>query len=80
MIQLDMLQTMGLAVLFLLVGRWIREKISFFSKYCIPAPVIGGLIFAIFHFPPPQNGVGGFEVEETFKKFFIFLFFSSLGF
>lgn len=80
MIQLDMLQTMGLAVLFLLVGRWIREKISFFSKYCIPAPVIGGLIFAIFHLTLRQSGLGGFEFEETLKNFFMTIFFTSIGF
>ena len=80
MIQLDMLQTMGLAVLFLLVGRWIREKISFFSKYCIPAPVIGGLIFAIFHLTLRQSGLGGFEFEETLKNFFMTMFFTSIGF
>ena len=80
MIQLDMLQTMGLAVLFLLVGRWIREKISFFSKYCIPAPIIGGLIFAIFHLTLRQSGLGGFEFEETLKNFFMTMFFTSIGF
>ena len=47
-INMDMIQTIGLAVILLLIGMKLRKKIKFFEKYCIPAPVIGGFLFSIF--------------------------------
>ena len=38
-IQLDVIQTVGLAVLVFLLGRFIKSKVGFFQKYFIPAPV-----------------------------------------
>lgn len=41
-IQLDMYQTLAVAVLVLLLGNYLKKKIYFLQKFCIPAPVIGG--------------------------------------
>ena len=46
-IALDMYQTVAIAVLVLMLGAFLRKKIHFLEKFCIPAPVIGGLLFAI---------------------------------
>ena len=48
-IHLDMYQTLAVAVLVLMLGSFLRKKIHFLEKFCIPAPVIGGLLFANFH-------------------------------
>lgn len=47
-VQLDMYQTLAIAVLVLLLGSFLRKKIRFLERFCIPAPVVGGLLFAIF--------------------------------
>ena len=47
-IEFDMYQTLALAVLVLLLGSFLKKHIHFLEKFCIPAPVIGGLLFAIF--------------------------------
>ncbi|MBR2845850.1 MAG: hypothetical protein IKF00_11630 [Solobacterium sp.] len=49
-IELDLIQTTGLSVLIYMLGRWIKTKVSFFRKYFIPAPVIGGLICSLLIF------------------------------
>ena len=46
-IHLNMYQTLAVAVLVLLFGSFLRHRIGFLEKFCIPAPVIGGLLFAI---------------------------------
>ena len=46
-LKLDMVQAASLAVVVLFIGQKIKNKLVFLDKYCIPAPVIGGLIFAI---------------------------------
>ena len=48
-IEVNMYQAAGLAVLMLVIGRMLVARIEFLRKYCIPAPVVGGLIFAILH-------------------------------
>ncbi len=40
-----MVMTTALAAILLLIGFWIRKKVSFLTKYCIPAPVVGGFLF-----------------------------------
>ena len=41
-IQLDMYQTMAVAVVVLMLGSYLRKRISILEKFCIPAPVVGG--------------------------------------
>ena len=36
----DLLQTLGVAVLVFIVGRWIKSKVKFFQTYFIP-PITG---------------------------------------
>lgn len=41
-IELDMIQTIGIAVIFLILGIKLKKKTKLLQKYCIPNPVIGG--------------------------------------
>ncbi|NOL52569.1 sodium/glutamate symporter [Pelistega suis] len=45
--QFDALSTLLLALLCLLLGIYLKSKIPFFEKFCIPAPVIGGFSASI---------------------------------
>ena len=42
-INLDIYQTAAVAVFVYAVGRFLKKKIPFFDKYCIPSAVIGGI-------------------------------------
>ena len=79
-IQLDMYQALGLAVLMLVIGRVLVRKINFLSKYCIPAPVIGGLIFAILHVILRSAGIVEFSLDTTLQNVFMTAFFCSVGY
>lgn len=48
-IELDMYQTMAVAVLALMLGRYLRKKCWLLERFCIPAPVIGGVILQWQH-------------------------------
>ena len=41
-IQIDMYQTLAVSVLVLILGQFLKKRINFLEKFCIPAPVIGG--------------------------------------
>ncbi|QZY56510.1 sodium/glutamate symporter [Crassaminicella profunda] len=79
-LQLDMIQALALAVIVLLVGQLIRKKVSFLEKFCIPAPVIGGLIFATLALILKQTGTLEFEMDGTLKTVLMTAFFTTVGF
>ena len=79
-LELDMIQAIGLAVILLIIGRFLRKKIGFFEKYCIPAPVIGGFLFAIIAFILKQSNVLEIKFDTTLQQFFMVMFFTSVGF
>ena len=76
----DMIQTIGLSVILLLIGMKLRKKVKFFEKYCIPSPVIGGFLFSIISFILRQTGIVEISFDDTLQKFFMIMFFTSVGF
>lgn len=79
-IQLDMYQTLAVAVLVLLLGNYLKKKIYFLQKFCIPAPVIGGLIFAIMTCICYVTGITEFSFDDTLREVCMVFFFTSVGF
>lgn len=79
-LSLDVVQTLALAVLILLLGQGIKKKVSFLEKFCIPAPVIGGLIFAVLILVFNQTGILALKMDMTLKTLFMTAFFTTVGF
>lgn len=76
----DLVSTTALAGLLLMFGYFMRKKFSFLEKYCIPAPVIGGLIFAILAWILKINDVMVFSLDTTLQTPFMVAFFACVGF
>lgn len=79
-VQLDMYQTLAIAVLVLLLGIYLRKKIKFLERFCIPAPVVGGLLFAIFTCICYVTHILEFSFDDTLKEVCMVFFFTSVGF
>ena len=79
-IQLDMYQTLAIAVLVLLLGRYLKKKIYVLEKFCIPAPVIGGLLFAIMTCICYVTNLAEFSFDDTLSEVCMVFFFTSVGF
>lgn len=79
-IQLDMYQTLTMAVLVLLLGKYLRKKFYILQKFCIPAPVIGGLLFAIMTCFCYVTGIAEFAFDDTLREVCMVFFFTSVGF
>lgn len=79
-LSLDLYASAGVGVLALLLGMWFTRKIPFLKRFCIPAPVSGGLLislvtlllFSVFHLECRFDG--------TVKDLCMMLFFTSVGF
>ena len=79
-VSLNMYQALAVAACMLVLGQMLVNKIEFLRRYCIPAPVVGGLIFAILHTILRGMGVIEFEMDTTLQTVFMTAFFCSVGF
>ena len=79
-ISLDMYQTLFAAVCVLMLGRFLKARIGFLEKFCIPAPVIGGVLFAVFTCLCYVAGIAEFEFDDILKEVCMVFFFTSVGF
>lgn len=79
-IELDMVQSIALGVLVLLIGKYLVDRISILRKYCIPEPVVGGTLFAIFALICRQFNILEIQLDTTLQGFMMTVFFCSVGF
>lgn len=79
-INLDLYQTVAVSILVLFVGGLIGKKNSFLRKYCIPAPVIGGMVFALLTLFVNQTFRITVNTDDTMRDVFMTLFFTSVGY
>ncbi|MBQ3973134.1 MAG: sodium/glutamate symporter [Lachnospiraceae bacterium] len=79
-ITLNMYQTLAVAVIALLLGSFIRKRVSFLERFCIPAPVVGGLIFAIATCILYVTGLMEITFTDTLREVCMVFFFTSVGF
>lgn len=79
-LELTAYQAVAVAALVLLLGRFLCSKFQFLNTYCIPAPVVGGIVFAIVNLIGYSTGIGYITFDSTFQTFFMTVFFCSVGF
>ena len=78
--QLNMAETVGFAIILLLLGRWIKKKVNFFERFFIPAPVIGGTLFSIILLIGHQTESFTFTFNDDIKNLLMIAFFTTVGF
>lgn len=78
-LRLDMIQTLALAAVVLFVGYDIRRRVPPLDRYNIPAPVVGGFLFAGLALALRLGGVLAFEFTTTLQTPLMIAFFTSIG-
>lgn len=78
-IQLDILESLGVAIFAFILGSFIKNRVNFFQKFFIPSPVIGGLIISLINLILNQIGFGFFKFDEVIQDFFMNIFFTCIG-
>ena len=77
---LNIYETMALVSLVFYMGKYIRNKFSILSKYCIPPSVVGGFIFAILILILKLTNIATINLDTTLQELFMTAFFTSIGF
>jgi ESS family glutamate:Na+ symporter len=78
-IALDMVQTLALAAVVLFMGYGVRTRVSFLDRYNIPAPVVGGFLFAGAALGLRLSGILAFEFDSTLQTPLMIAFFTTIG-
>ena len=79
-IKLTVYYTIGIAVLVLLLGEFIKRHCSVLRKFCIPVPVVGGLIFTAIVTAGTVSGALKLQLNTSFNEFFSLLFYAGVGY
>lgn len=79
-INLNIYQTLAAAIIVYYVGVFLRLKIACLRQYCIPAPVVGGILFALINTILYSNGWWKYEQDTIMQNICMMLFFTSVGY
>ena len=77
---LDMYMTAGAGVLALFLGMFFTRTVTFLKRFCIPAPVSGGLAISLLTLAIHAVFKVDFVFDGTLKDLCMILFFTSVGF
>ena len=78
-IKADSIMTVAMAAVLLLIGFFIKSKVKFLDKYCIPAPVVGGFPFMFITFIGHITGTFSFSFDSMYQAPFMLAFFTTVG-
>ena len=80
MIELDAITPLCLACVLYLIGQSIINHVSILRRICIPAPVIGGLLFSILVAILDSLHIVKIKLDASFiQDFFMLAFFTTIG-
>ena len=79
-LKLDIIQTVALATVVLFIGQKVKKKVAFLEKYCIPAPVVGGLLFVLLTLILKVSNILTLDMDITLQTIFMTAFFTTIGF
>lgn len=79
-IDLDMYQMTAVAVVVYYVGLRLKRRFNIFDQYCIPAPVIGGVLFSLLNLVMTTGGFWHLTLDTSLQGFFMTMFFTSIGY
>lgn len=78
-VKVNMYQLIALGVIAYYLGVWVRNVCPALVRFSIPAPVVGGLPFAIIVAILEYNKVLGFDFDDTLQKALMIMFFCTIG-
>lgn len=77
--ELNPISTLCVAVLMFLLGDVLVNRVDVLNRFCIPAPVVGGLIFAIAVTLLKSSGVLSIVLDTSLQSLFMVAFFTTIG-
>lgn len=79
-LKLTMFHTLGLAVIAIYLGEWVRQQVPMLKKYCLPAAVVGGTILSVVSLGLYYGNIAELSFDyKTVNSLFYCVFFAASG-
>lgn len=78
-LELDIISTLILSIALYLFGNFLTKKIYVLNKFCIPAPVAGGLFFSFLAFLLKYFSLLDINMNTLLMPYFMSFFFTIVG-
>ncbi len=78
-LRFDLIQTVALAAVVLFAGYGVRRRVGVLDRFNIPAPVIGGFLFAAAALALRQLGILALEFDTLLQSPLMVAFFTTIG-
>lgn len=79
MIEFDQVTTIFFALAVFMLGTFLNYKMPFLNKFCIPAPVVGGLLFALVITLLRGFDIVVINLDTSLQNLFMLTFFTTVG-
>jgi ESS family glutamate:Na+ symporter len=79
LVKVNMYQLMALGIMAYYLGVWARSVCNPLVRFSIPAPVVGGLPFALLVAVLEHKGLAKFSFDGTIQTILMIVFFCSIG-
>ena len=79
-IQLNMYHALALGAVMYWLGLTLTRRITVLKRFCIPAPLVGGLCFALVNTLLYATGIAVITFDDTLQTVFMIMFFTTVGF
>lgn len=79
-ISFNVYYTIALAILVLILGDVIKKHVYVLRKFCIPTPVVGGVLFALLITVLNLSCSCSVSLDSSFNEFFSLLFYAGVGY
>lgn len=79
-IHMDVALTLAVAAVTLGVGEWVKNRVAILSRYFIPSPVIGGVLFSLLALFGYAADLFMFGIDGTMRDYLLLVFFTTIGF
>lgn len=78
-LELDIISTLILSIALYLFGNFLTKKIHILNRFCIPAPVTGGLFFSVLAFLLKYFSLLDINMNTLLMPYFMSFFFTIVG-
>ena len=79
-ISLNNIESLLVAACILVLGKFLRDRVTFLRDFFIPIPVIGGIVFAFITLILHYNGNYNIKFDSTLQTLTMITFFTTIGF
>ena len=79
MIEINQISTLFLAAALYLLGMVLVNRIGILDRFLIPAPVVGGLLFAVMALILQSTGIVEIKLDTSLQSLFMIAFFTTVG-